>query len=94
MTAISPKNKPPMTKQRLPSPPPFTEVQIGPKSPTMSAPIDNWPTHDDTPGSPAKPKKGLFRRIRLGTKAADFACGMPLEQLTEVKSHQAQLLRV
>ena len=99
MTALSPKNKPPMTKQRLPSPPPFTEVQIGPKSPRMSDPIDKWLTQDDDPGKSedgslkGSLKKSL-RRVRPGTKAADMACAMPPQLLTEVSTHQAQLLGV
>lgn len=73
--AVSPSSSP-----RLPSPPPFTEVQIGPQSPTFGdkggdgqlfAPLTET---DDGP----------TRRIRPGTKAADMASGPPLVPLSQV----------
>jgi hypothetical protein len=73
--AVSPSSSP-----RLPSPPPFTEVQIGPQSPTVGdkggdgqlfAPLTET---DD----------GSTRRIRPGTKAADMASGPPLVPLSQV----------
>ncbi|CRG86935.1 MOB kinase activator-like 4 [Talaromyces islandicus] len=75
--AVSPSSSP-----RLPSPPPFPEVQIGPQSPTVSdkavgdklfAPL---PETDD----------GSTRRIRPGTKAADMASGLPLIPLSQLDS--------
>lgn len=72
-SAVSPSSSP-----RLPSPPPFTEVQIGPKSPTVG----------DSPetqlGEAAKQDDGSTRRIRPGTKAADMASGPPLIPLADV----------
>ena len=63
---------------RLPSPPPFTEVQIGPKSPLIG----------DTLGKDAEELLGASpadeRRIRPGTKALDMAAGPPLIPLSQV----------
>ena len=79
MGGVSPSRSP-----RLPSPPPFPEVQIGPKSPgfhpEQSAAI---PVNDDT----VKQDNGAMRRIRPGTKAADMAFGPPLVPLAEVSLH-------
>ncbi len=72
-TAVSPSSSP-----RLPSPPPFTEVQIGPKSPTIGDGPENQL------GEVAKHDDGSTRRIRPGTKAADMASGPPLIPLAEV----------
>jgi hypothetical protein len=72
-TGVSPSSSP-----RLPSPPPFTEVQIGPKSPT----IGEGPDHQL--GEAANQDDGSTRRIRPGTKAADMASGPPLIPLAEV----------
>jgi hypothetical protein len=74
MAAVSPSSSP-----RLPSPPPFTEVQIGPQSPTVGdiggeqlfAPL-------------AETDDGSTRRIRPGTKAVDMASGLPLVPLSQV----------
>ncbi len=74
--AMSPSSSP-----RLPSPPPFTEVQIGPKSPTFGAPTTS--TEHELVGV-HKPDAGATRRIRPGTKAADMASGPPLVPLAEV----------
>lgn len=78
----------PVSKPRLPSPPPFTEVQIGPKSPGMSAETDTSNTKDD---DLKKSEQGAVRRVRPGTKAADMASGPPLKPLTEVSIPKAQL---
>jgi hypothetical protein len=72
-TGVSPSSSP-----RLPSPPPFTEVQIGPKSPT----IRDGPPNEL--GQAAKHDDGSTRRIRPGTKAADMASGPPLIPLADV----------
>jgi hypothetical protein len=72
-TGVSPSSSP-----RLPSPPPFTEVQIGPESPT----VGEGPEHQL--GEAAKQEDGSTRRIRPGTKAADMASGPPLIPLAEV----------
>lgn len=72
-TGVSPSSSP-----RLPSPPPFTEVQIGPKSPT----VGEGPEFQL--GESAKQDDGSTRRIRPGTKAADMASGPPLIPLSEV----------
>ena len=74
-TGVSPSSSP-----RLPSPPPFTEVQFGPKSPTIGDGPENQL------GEAAKQDDGATRRIRPGTKAADMASGPPLIPLSEVLS--------
>ena len=71
----------PSTSPRLPSPPPFPEVQIGPKSPQPGA-LDGASTqiaHANTIVD-----RGASRRIRPGTKASDMASGPPLVPLSEV----------
>ena len=77
-TGVSPSSSP-----RLPSPPPFTEVQIGPKSPSVSDRgedklFDNELKHDH----------GATRRIRPGTKAEEMASGPPLIPLSQVGLHK------
>ncbi|KAL8637937.1 MAG: hypothetical protein Q9228_004851 [Teloschistes exilis] len=78
MGAPSPSHSP-----RLPSPPPFPEVQIGPQSPTghagTGAAIQE---HDDT----ARHDQSASRRIRPGTKAVDMAAGPPLVPLNQIDS--------
>lgn len=72
----------PPTSPRLPSPPPPTEDQLGPPSPShgasteaqQEAPIDQETLHRDA-----------LRRVRPGTKAADFQCGPPVVPLSEVR---------
>lgn len=78
MGPASPSHSP-----RLPSPPPFPEVQIGPPSP--SAHINSGSSnieHDDA----ARYDQAAARRIRPGTKAADMAAGPPLLPLSKVGS--------
>lgn len=72
----------PSSSPRLPSPPPFTEVQIGPKSPTVS---------DGTAVSSsgelfaaAQDDESATRRIQPGAKAVDMASGPPLIPLSQV----------
>lgn len=71
-TEVSPSSSP-----RLPSPPPFTEVQIGPASPTIEGPVN-------PAGDRGRQDDGAARRIRPGTKAADMAAGPPLVPLADV----------
>jgi hypothetical protein len=82
--AMSPSSSP-----RLPSPPPFTEVQIGPKSPTTGASATG---SELELGGINKPDTGATRRIRPGTKAADMASGPPLVPLSEV-SYTSQAIQ-
>jgi len=67
---------------RLPSPPPPTEIQIGPQSPAA-------------PGSSSTQESAMeqsvinansSRRIHPGTKSVDMAAGPPLIPLLEVSS--------
>ena len=69
----------PSSSPRLPSPPPYTEVQIGPKSPTIGEAGQEMPL-----GESLKIDAQATRRIRPGTKAADMATGPPLVSLEEV----------
>ncbi|KAI4163294.1 MAG: hypothetical protein LQ342_003029 [Letrouitia transgressa] len=80
-TAISPSHSP-----RLPSPPPFPEVQIGPQSPTSSLPPSTLnPDLEDT----SKYDHAATRRIRPGTKAADMSYGPPLVPLHHTRPENA-----
>ena len=78
MGGVSPSRSP-----RLPSPPPFPEVQIGPKSPGFN-PEQNTATPENS--DTTNLDNGAMRRIRPGTKAADMASGPPLIPLAEVSS--------
>ncbi|KAL9026267.1 MAG: hypothetical protein Q9196_005036 [Gyalolechia fulgens] len=78
MGSISPSHSP-----RLPSPPPFPEVQIGPKSPTAN-PIPGSP--DQSHEEATKYDQSATRRIRPGTKAEDMASGPPLVPLSQLDS--------
>jgi hypothetical protein len=76
MTAgVSPSSSP-----RLPSPPPFTEVQIGPQSPSFGESCGK----DAELFRSAGDEDGSTRRIRPGTKTADMAFGPPLIPLSQV----------
>lgn len=84
--ALSPSSSP-----RLPSPPPFPEVQLGPRSPTMNTSSNTASPGLPNPGNASpglidqtKLDDGSTRRIRPGTKAADMASGPPLVPLAEV----------
>lgn len=68
---------------RLPSPPPFPEVQIGPQSPTVG---DSSASQEQffTTGTGAD--ENATRRIRPGSKAADMASGPPLVPLSQVSN--------
>ncbi|KAI9042907.1 Mob1 family protein [Aspergillus affinis] len=69
---------------RLPSPPPFTEVQIGPKSPSVGESIGKDGEH--YLGASHGADDGSTRRIRPGTKAVDMAVGPPLIPLSQLDS--------
>ncbi|CAG7924981.1 unnamed protein product [Penicillium olsonii] len=79
MTAagVSPSSSP-----RLPSPPPLTEVQIGPQSPSIGEPFGT----DAELLVGGAGDDGSTRRIRPGTRAADMAFGPPLIPLSQLDS--------
>ena len=70
--------------QRLPSPPPFPEVQIGPKSPGTNPSVPSLEAEDA-----AKYHQQATRRIRPGTKAADMVAGLPLVPLSQVSAQSS-----
>ncbi|KAJ5375672.1 hypothetical protein N7517_007678 [Penicillium concentricum] len=80
MTAagVSPSSSP-----RLPSPPPFTEVQIGPQSPSVG---ESFGKDGDLLGIPIGENDGSTRRIRSGTKSANMASGPPVIPLSQINS--------
>ncbi|KAJ5081898.1 hypothetical protein NUU61_010162 [Penicillium alfredii] len=78
-TGVSPSSSP-----RLPSPPPFTEVQIGPQSPSVGESFGK--DADQLMGASAGEDDGSTRRIRPGTKAGDMAFGPPLIPLSQLDS--------
>ncbi|RAL17684.1 Mob1 family protein [Aspergillus homomorphus CBS 101889] len=69
---------------RLPSPPPFTEVQIGPKSPSVGESFDS--ETEQLLGASQTAEDGSTRRIRPGTRAIDMAFGPPLVPLSQLDS--------
>ncbi|KAB8257018.1 Mob1/phocein [Aspergillus pseudonomiae] len=69
---------------RLPSPPPFTEVQIGPKSPSVSESFGQ--DAEQLIGASHGADDGSTRRIRPGTKSVDMAVGPPLVPLSQLDS--------
>ncbi|CAG8896881.1 unnamed protein product [Penicillium egyptiacum] len=78
MTAagVSPSSSP-----RLPSPPPFTEVQIGPQSPSVG---ESFGKDADLLGVAIGENDGSTRRIRPGTKSANM--GLPVIPLSQLNS--------
>ncbi|KAI9732650.1 MAG: hypothetical protein M1834_003987 [Cirrosporium novae-zelandiae] len=70
----------PSSSPRLPSPPPFTEDQIGPKSPTVGDGFSN--TQNEQNATEAETSSA--RRTRPGTKAADMTSGPPLVPLNQL----------
>ncbi|KAG0649088.1 Mob as tumor suppressor 4 [Hyphodiscus hymeniophilus] len=70
----------PPSSPRLPSPPPPTEIQIGPKSPSISSTSEGPTIEQSTIDANAT------RRIHPGTKSADMAAGPPLIPLGELDS--------
>ncbi|PGH09251.1 hypothetical protein AJ80_07728 [Polytolypa hystricis UAMH7299] len=75
---------PPSSSPRLPSPPPFTEVQIGPKSPTVGDGFGSGA--DELLSGSAESNNASTRRIRPGTKAAHMSVGPPLVPLAQLDS--------
>ncbi|KAF7168946.1 hypothetical protein CNMCM5623_001840 [Aspergillus felis] len=74
----------PSSSPRLPSPPPFTEVQIGPKSPSVG---DSFGKETQEYLAASKGNDDASsRRIRPGTKATDMAGGPPLIPLSQLDS--------
>ncbi|KAE8149123.1 Mob1/phocein [Aspergillus avenaceus] len=69
---------------RLPSPPPFTEVQIGPKSPSVGESFGK--DAEQFLGTTQQADEGSTRRIRPGTKSVDMAVGPPLVPLSQLDS--------
>ncbi|RPA98901.1 hypothetical protein L873DRAFT_1739483 [Choiromyces venosus 120613-1] len=81
-------SNPPSSSPRLPSPPPFTEVQISPAPLSLS--LSKSPVRSVS--------NSATRRIRPGTKSRHIATGPPLVPLSELESafqlqeHLASLL--
>ncbi|KAG9228965.1 Mob1/phocein family protein [Amylocarpus encephaloides] len=71
----------PPSSPRLPSPPPPTEIQIGPKSPSMGS-LNNQEPSIEQSVIDANAK----RRIHPGTKSVEMAAGPPLVPLSELDS--------
>ncbi|KAK2626311.1 hypothetical protein QTJ16_004573 [Diplocarpon rosae] len=70
----------PPISPRLPSPPPPTEIQIGPKSPALGvSPVESTIEQSIIDANSK-------RRIHPGTKSADMAAGPPLVPLNELDS--------
>lgn len=72
----------PPSSPRLPSPPPPTEIQIGPQSPSLGS-----STSTEPPIEQGLLEANASRRIHPGTKAADMAAGPPLVPLGEVRAN-------
>ena len=79
-TTVGPRS--PTHSPRLPSPPPFPEVQIGPQSPTGNPAGVSLAEPED----PSDYEQAAARRIRPGTKVADMHFGPPLVPLSKVSS--------
>lgn len=78
VSAMAASGVSPSSSPRLPSPPPFTEVQIGPKSPTVGE------SGEKLLALSSASEKSAVRRIRPGTRADDMASGPPLVPLPQV----------
>ncbi|KAI9882120.1 MAG: hypothetical protein M1823_006133 [Watsoniomyces obsoletus] len=81
----------PSSSPRLPSPPPLTEVQFGPRSPSLGG--DNKATTttmgikgDNDLGGSNSDEAIHTRRIRPGSKAEDMGAGPPLIPLSDLES--------
>ena len=82
MTVATPAS--PSSSPRLPSPPPLTEVQFGPRSPSLGG--------DGGGGgggvvatAKGQVHDGATRRIRPGTASEEMNSGPPLVPLNEVR---------
>ena len=64
---------------RLPSPPPPTEIQIGPQSPALGS-----SSNQESAMEQSVINANSSRRIHPGTKSVDMAAGPPLIPLLEV----------
>ncbi|KKK19100.1 hypothetical protein ARAM_006629 [Aspergillus rambellii] len=74
----------PSSSPRLPSPPPFTEVQIGPQSPSVG---ESFGTDaEQLLGVTQGADNGPTRRIRPGTRASEMSAGPPLIPLSQLDS--------
>ncbi|KAL4918157.1 Mob1/phocein [Aspergillus aurantiobrunneus] len=75
----------PSSSPRLPSPPPFTEVQIGPQSSSVG---ESFGADADLQllGVSAGADDGPTRRIRPGSKSSEMAAGPPLIPLSQLDS--------
>ncbi|KAL4933574.1 Mob1 family protein [Aspergillus undulatus] len=75
----------PSSSPRLPSPPPFTEVQIGPQSPSVG---ESFGADADLQllGVSPSADDGPTRRIRPGSKISEMAAGPPLIPLSQLDS--------
>ncbi|OQE04701.1 hypothetical protein PENVUL_c030G02684 [Penicillium vulpinum] len=73
----------PTSSPRLPSPPPFTEVQIGPQSPSVGEPFSK---DADLLGVAIGGNDGPTRRIRPGTRSANMAAAPPVIPLSQINS--------
>ncbi|KAL5332803.1 Mob1/phocein [Aspergillus crustosus] len=82
MTAagVSPSSSP-----RLPSPPPFTEVQIGPQSPSVGESFGSDADLQLLGVSPGA-DDGPTRRIRPGSKSNEISAGPPVVPLSQLDS--------
>ncbi|QSZ33827.1 hypothetical protein DSL72_005399 [Monilinia vaccinii-corymbosi] len=72
----------PPSSPRLPSPPPPTEIQIGPQSPSLGGASSSQEQIIEQ----SIIETNASRRIHPGTKAADMAAGPPLIPLSELDS--------
>lgn len=74
------------TSPRLPSPPPLTEVQIGPPSPSVGDESSGQDAEQSLGYTPANnnDEASATRRVRPGSKAIDMAAGPPLIPLAQV----------
>ncbi|KAL4874605.1 Mob1/phocein [Aspergillus karnatakaensis] len=75
----------PSSSPRLPSPPPFTEVQIGPQSPSVGESFGSDADLQLLGVSPGA-DDGPTRRIRPGSKSSEMSAGPPLVPLSQLDS--------
>ncbi|KAL4863724.1 Mob1/phocein [Aspergillus spectabilis] len=75
----------PSSSPRLPSPPPFTEVQIGPQSPSVGESFGSDADLQLLGVSPGA-DDGPTRRIRPGSKSSEISAGPPVVPLSQLDS--------